>query len=65
MGLELRMLGIRRTELMHDLGKPAQQLALATQHLAPQQVEGLDAVGAFIDRRNPASRTLLHAHSRM
>ena len=61
-GLELCVLGIRGTELMHNLGKTAQQFALAAQHLTPQQIEGLDAVGAFIDRRNPRiTCQLLHA----
>ena len=62
MGLELRMLGIGRAELMHNFGKPTQQLALAAQYLAPEQVQSLDAVGAFIDRGDTCvTGQLLHA----
>ncbi|MNG14100.1 hypothetical protein D3C84_978300 [compost metagenome] len=56
------MLGVRRAELVDDFGEPAQQLALAAEHLAPEQVQRLDAVGALIDRCDPAvTYQLLHA----
>ena len=56
------MLGVRRAELVDDFGEPAQQLALAAEHFAPEQVQRLNAVGAFVDRRDPAvAHQLLHA----
>ena len=49
-------------ELVHDLGEALQRLALGHQHLATQQVEGLNAGGAFVQHRDAAvADVLLHA----
>ncbi len=44
---------------MNLLGEGLQQFALATQYLATQQVESLDTVGTFVDRRDTAVTNLL------
>ena len=59
---QLRVVGVRCAELVDDFGKAPQQLALTAQHLAPEQVQRLNAVGTLVDRRNPAiAHQLLHA----
>ena len=60
--LQLRIAGVGFAELVHHLGELAQLLALIHQHLAAEQVDGLDAVGAFIDLRDAAvAHQLFHA----
>ncbi|MNI22361.1 hypothetical protein D3C73_759150 [compost metagenome] len=55
------MFSVRRAELVDDFGEAAKQLALAAEHLAPEQVQRLNAVGALIDRCDPAvAYQLLH-----
>ncbi|MCY1415020.1 hypothetical protein D9M71_304870 [compost metagenome] len=47
---------------MDDFGEATQQFALAAEYLAPEQVQRLNAVGALIDRRDPAvAYQLLHS----
>ena len=62
LSLQLRMLGLGLAQLVDQFGETAQQLALAAQYLAAEQVEGLDAVGAFVDLCDAAiADQLLHA----
>ena len=56
---QLRVAFVGLAEQVYFLGESAQQLALAHQYLAAQQVQCLDAVGAFVDRRDAAVADLL------
>ena len=49
-------------ELVHDLGEALERFALGHQHFTAEQVQRLDAGGAFVQHRNAAvAHVLLHA----